>query len=299
MSPASPRLSSTSPSGKWITEIGHRLRTAFDWGMGILLVISIGWLGDTLPSSENRLFGLDHNASLLLASCAVLISALYLYWSRERFLPVRSLHSHSAPKAHKVLISCISPSSYLFEIHRKDDGTRSLRIKDKRDGAMRELQLTWDIEIDAENKQLSELHWNWQQILRGIRLHATKLERIYLIGSSEDERGQGSFDQLKQCAALLRGYLGDGTEIIPGNEAVDFEDLNALYHSLSGCISDAHNANYRADEIIIDATGGLKTTSIAAALVTLHNPRHEFQYIGNNGKALSYNVISRPRSELE
>ncbi len=282
-----------------MSSVGNFLRTAFDWGIGILLAISIGWLGDTLPFNENRLFGLDHNRSLLLAAVAVISSAFYLYWSRERFLPVRSLLSHSAPKAHKVLICCISPSSRRFEIRQQKDGSRLLRIQDKGDGPMRELPLSWNIGIDAENEQLSALRWNWQQILRGIQLHAPRLQRLYLIGSSEDERGQGSFGQLPQCAELLRGYLGDATEILPGTKATDFEDLSALYQALTDSINDARNAGYRADEIIIDATGGLKTTSIAAALVTLHNPRYEFQYIGNDGKAKSYNVISRPRSELE
>lgn len=140
--------------------------------------------------------------------------------------------------------------------------------------------------------------WNWQQQLRTLALHLPRLERVYLIGSSGTG---GSHAHLETFARLIRCYCGPVPVV--WDDGIDFEDIEAIYKRALKFIIEAEQGTtgdgrrFRQDDIIIDATGGTKTASIAAGLVTLHN-RVKFQYVNNSGQIVAYEMIYEPSRAL-
>ena len=74
---------------------------------------------------------------------------------------------------------------------------------------------------------------------------------------------------------------------------VEFEDFNALHRCLRGIISqEKKDADLKDEDIVIDVTGGQKTTSIAGATITF-NTRVTFQYVQTRHpfEVYAYDVI--------
>lgn len=83
---------------------------------------------------------------------------------------------------------------------------------------------------------------------------------------------------------------------------IEFEDLQALYDNFNEIIQKVTTElGLAQNDIMIDVTGGTKTASIAAALVTLHHPPIEFQYVRTETPfdVLSYNVVTTNPVHLE
>jgi len=80
---------------------------------------------------------------------------------------------------------------------------------------------------------------------------------------------------------------------------VDFEDIEALQTRFDHWIEHFRAQGIAEPDIILDATGGQKTTSIAAALTTLRWNRIEFQYVQtrkpNNVLGFNLAVDTGPR----
>ena len=159
--------------------------------------------------------------------------------------------------------------------------------------------------------------WPWQQILRGLRPHLVDdaqgnptLQHIFLIGSPGEK---GSFQALPRLRRFLLAVLGDtitirigspkihDTALVTDEQArklmneedagVDFEDFTKLVPFLEQTlhrISSRFDIAY--DQIMIDATGGQKPTSIAAAAITLKS-QVRFQYVRTgSGDVLPFDI---------
>jgi CRISPR-associated protein (Cas_Cas02710) len=138
----------------------------------------------------------------------------------------------------------------------------------------------------------AKVYWNWQPLLRTLERHQDALRRVVLIGSAGPE---GSYGALRAADCLVRTCLPEVVVHAVG-EAVDFEDVDELLR----CIGDAvryfldHGVEER--EILVDATGGQKTTSIAAAVFTL-NTAVNFQYVQTNSpfEVVEYDLLVQSR----
>lgn len=128
--------------------------------------------------------------------------------------------------------------------------------------------------------------WNWQQLLRALEPHAHhSLERLHLIFSATVKRSDpaggtrevaGSDQRSADALALLGSY---GLSVKPPTSSVvDFENLDAVVAELRRVIRAEFGAAYGARDVVVDVTGGFKTTSIAGALLTLNNEAL-FQYV--------------------
>jgi len=119
---------------------------------------------------------------------------------------------------------------------------------------------------------------------------------VYLLGST-NPHGAGSFEWLDHCKALIENYFKQ-VQIIK-KEVSDFENLEELVELINSIIHEARNNAIDERKIIVDVTGGQKTASIAAALVTLHN-RVTFQYVQTNDpyEVIAYNVKFEDFPEL-
>jgi hypothetical protein len=137
-----------------------------------------------------------------------------------------------------------------------------------------------------------ELYWNWQQLLRALEPHAGgALECLHLVLSATVQKplpGGGSREvagsdrHREDVLALLGSYrLSTST---PKASVVDFENLDAVVAELRRVIQE-FGAAYGARDVVVDVTGGLKTTSIAGALLTLNNEAL-FQYVQSRPDAI-------------
>lgn len=162
--------------------------------------------------------------------------------------------------------------------------------KDRQPG--KEVSLPLDIEHDTSTSADPPLpQWTWQQTLRAAKRNRDSLQHIVLVGSTN---GSGTKDQLSLCERFLRAYFPD-VKIEPLPATADFENIEQLMGLLKQAVGHLNDVGYPDRDIIVDCTGGQKTASIAAALVTLDHPDLMFQYVGTGAsadKVLGFNVAS-------
>lgn len=243
-----------------------------DWVFTVLAVGLLGWSLWALYDRRRELFG---------------VQVLSFNLARNRPRPC--------------LILLVSPQRF------KDRKTEALRDRLQRDSQGRwfidnpENQLTGDLRKDVECISSFALspQWPWQQILRGLNPHLPNLRRVWLIGSGGSE---GSAQELDLLAEFLRSYkLGFDVLIDPDrlrDGGLSFEDFGALTNRLRAVMNEEVRLARSKDEsrIVIDVTGGPKTTSIAAASVTL-NSAATFQYVQTvpNHDVLTYDIVFASR----
>lgn len=150
-------------------------------------------------------------------------------------------------------------------------------------------EITFTGNLKSDIASLNGTRWNWQQILRAVKEHQSRLNRIHLIGSKGEG---GSHGWLQACRSLLQRYF-PAASIYVFQEPIDFEDLDSLRKVIQQIIGDEVKQEVPEEEIIVDAAGGQKTTSIAVALATL-NSKVTFQYVQttDNPEVIVYDVVS-------
>jgi len=230
-------------------------------GLSTLLFVLQGFLADFFKAEKafiDRMAWLPFYAAhpaLTTAFVLFLMVAVLclLYTIVPTYMPVRSLTAARKPRPRRVLLL---PLSRLAPAHLKN--------------------LTGDIDTDIA--RLDQDASNFAQVLRGIQAHRERLELVVLLGSKGEG---GSHLQLSEAMAAL-GTVFPGLRIQPAARAIDFENVDEIYRELHRLIerlgAGEFGSRYPESEIMVDATGGQKTTSIAAALVTLHNAV-SFQYV--------------------
>lgn len=149
------------------------------------------------------------------------------------------------------------------------------------------IALSGNIVNDLEEFGKMGSWWNWLQILRGIKPHAT-LEEICIL-ASRDKNGKGSYLQLDDCKSLLQLYLENIriTHII-----TDFSDMGEMSEDIRktiGIIKDRKENKITDEEIIFDVTGGTKVVSIAMASITYSNSM-SIQYIDNDANSSVHQI---------
>ncbi len=261
--------------------------------LGIAFAVGVSWFADAVKGESLFVWLLGEGrvaswGGMALSLGWTAIFGFWLYQRRKTFLPMRHIHPRHEVAPHKVLIACVSNQFAKIKIN----SVIQIIFTDDRNGQKTEVPvlLTGRLLDDKENPDLSKRKWSWQQLLRGIASHVKSLEQIYLIGSSGHN---GSYKDLRDCKALLAKYCNPGTKIEEFGEAIDFEDVDAVYSNLERAIREAKKKGFALVDVVIDATGGQKTTSIAAAMATLRYPEIEFQYVQTAGtKVLAYNVVT-------
>ncbi len=133
---------------------------------------------------------------------------------------------------------------------------------------------------------------NVLQVIRAIEPHIEKVKHIVFIFSSGKD---GSAKDREQYKLLFQMLLPADVIINDQLEPVDFEDINELERCIIECCDNLVK-QHRLDEsdIVIDATGGNKTASIAAVMATLDRPNLEFQYVQTNEpyEVKAYNAMA-------
>ncbi|GBD96755.1 MAG TPA: hypothetical protein ENG83_07435 [Nitrospirae bacterium] len=112
--------------------------------------------------------------------------------------------------------------------------------------------------IEKDIAELNKISWNWQQILRGLLPHKSSLEHLYLVGSKGDN---GSFKDLDKATNFIGKYFKN-IRIAKHDRAIDFENFDVLVKALEKTILLLKKHDLTEKDIVIDVTGGHKTTSI-------------------------------------
>lgn len=258
-------------------------------------VIAISWLADGLKGEclfEPWWGACDQDAMLLRICLAAIAFIVFAFVARvlvEDWLPVQHFAHNKKVAPHKVLIM---PLSTFNPVPQKDEqGRWVVQDKDGQDRQVEGVILQGDLEHDihALESNNKTRKWNGLPFLRGLKPHLVdnKLERLFLIGSNGDD---GSSQQLDALCQVARQYTDAYIEPI---RDIDFHSVKDLQGELESLIKKVLGKNYKENDIIIDVTGGPKTTSIAGALASLEWPGVEFQYVdtAHDHGVHSYNVV--------
>lgn len=240
-------------------------------------LISAGWLGDLIKEGEGEIAPFAALSLPDIYICHLGVTLLFFiasswlaYHLGKELLPLRHLSPPHQPTPHRVLIMPLSPL-------------------DKLTNEAMPIVLGENTLQDAITK-LKDKRWNGDNLLRAIQAHETKLERLYLVLSSTanaEDDSQQHYEEL-----LLKFCPKSKWE---WKASLDFEEIPALYSMMSDTIKETIRAGYAHQDIMLDCTGGMKATSIAAALATLHYKKIEVQYVQTNSrKVLAYDMQSMP-----
>lgn len=154
-----------------------------------------------------------------------------------------------------------------------------------------------DILGDAELLANSNCRWNWEMILRAIYPHIKELKTLHLIGSNGKE---GSFCELQVCRDWLQGYFAS-TEVALQcySEPVDFNEFAEIEKTIEVILHKEKKTGTHHRNICIDVTGGMKPTSIAAAMTT-YRSELSIQYVHTNSKeAIIYDIVLASSPETD
>ncbi|MFC7452230.1 hypothetical protein [Insolitispirillum peregrinum] len=258
--------------------------------LSLAVVVSAGWVGDFAQDLIKQLepwwtetTGFTSTTTLILGVLLSFVifcaTALWLYHLRGAFLGTRArMVGQTSGKQRTVLIMGLSPDNPA-----QAEGLQRMR----------------DTEIE-QYIQNGPRH-PWQQNLRIVwdhmkeQSHPKTMKAILVIAS------EASCPHFSNFQAILMGRLGDAIQrgIINGgipeikmvtSDGIDFEDYNSVTDALNSAVDKAmKDHEVRHNEICIDATAGLKTFSIAAAITTL-NRQLVFSYVNNNGEPRYYDA---------
>ena len=272
------------------------LRKVLAASLTLTTIVTAGWVGDGLKGE--CLFepwlgacGESHLSLLcrVLAAGVLFGLSLYgLYRITKGLLPFRHLAQTPSVAGHRVLIAALSP----FTPQPRVEADNSVVIED----GDKRVVLTGNLDTDIGAFTTMSWRWNGQQFLRALRPHvqARTLEHLVLLGSPGP---RGSFDSLAAAEQLARLYAPSvAAQHHP--VAIGPEDIESLQQAFNMWIERFRKQGIAEKDIILDVTGGQKTTSIAAALTTLHSDRIEFQYVQTEPKkpgeeihVIGFNVV--------
>lgn len=235
------------------------------------------WIKDTTCNDCTMRFFLFELVFLLFS----IALAAVLYSRRSTFLPIeiRKITPPNQVNPNKILVLAISRANWVWSAKElsQTNGTH-LSLPDKLNDVL------------ATMSTLQERNFfSWEQILRAVKAHEARLERIILVGSSGEN---GTAKNFAECRKMIEHYFPKLTDDSFDLQEANFDSLDELLNIYRQIIKEHASSE---DEIMIDITSGTKVVSIAAAMVTLEHPKVEFQYVETNDakRIRSFNVESK------
>ncbi|MDP2361399.1 MAG: hypothetical protein Q8O14_11745 [bacterium] len=233
----------------------------------LLFIVGTSWIADEVREMVFR--GESHQLWALTSAVVMMaLGASCLLALAEEMIPVRSLGRSATVQPHKAMIALLS-------VPKNPEKLEKLIQEDN----------DLDAAIDSMTGD------SWQQLFRGLRLHKDSLSWLTLVTSRN-----GSDQHTELARRIIKRLL---PQCRVGEDTVDdFEDIEASMSALQRQLKLLHEEGFASKDIILDATGGMKPTSIAVALATLMDKELQFQYVSNKGSLCSYNVVAATRNNL-
>jgi len=245
-----------------------------------LAVITLGWVGNLLQDNLQLVDVLrcpSFWGNLTLSIFLFVLFTGLAYRFGESLLPLRYLSKAHPPKPRKVLIIPLSP---LNDSSPKAATTVAVR-------AALTKQPNLHAAIDHIKKLPALARWNGDNFLRALAAHEGELEKVVMIASYNVFDAVNGRDDYE---AILQQFF---PVVALHWQLTDFDDIDETYQLLVSEIEQAVCGGYTNKDIMLDCTGGIKATSIAAALATLHYKEVEVQYVQTNTReVLAYNMQS-------
>ena len=284
----------TTPAGRQLLALGLTAAVAVsaNWiaaASGEILLHVLDAMSDVVESTHNA--GLAQWAYLGISTSVFILASISLYDLSRHLFAARQVSCRVATEsdARSCLIFFVSREGrFNPKFQRFDEwlDVATWKVCDPVSGVQVPLTFSLGTDITALDAFKEPRFWAWQQMLRGLEPHLPRLERVWLIGSGGSD---GSYHDLTRCRLWLERYgltgrvQVDDAVNFEGQHGVNFENFQELKQRLDDVIRrEKELAGTDADRrIVIDATGGQKTTSIAAAAATL-NSDVVFQYVQTN-----------------
>jgi hypothetical protein len=211
---------------------------------------------------------------------ALLITLLSLYALHTQIAGGKVVQlQEQTLRPHKVLIMWLStgPGHETFSHSQKGEPQVSWRRGAETTGPF---TLTHDPDADATSS--GNPRWNMWQHLRAVQPHQAQLQALYMLVTAASE------PRFEFAQQLHRHYLGLGEAVIRPPTPVEEHNIQAQIDQVNQLVAQikAENPGVKDSDIMIDCTGGLKLSSIAAACATLNNPI-ELQYVNTDPEDLS------------
>lgn len=253
----------------------------------------LDWFGESIRNTPG--IKLVFALVLLAGLCA---TAYWLHRSRSAWgAPARLLDQRPGGEPRKVLVVGLSKPSK--EIKGFDLGKDASIILYK--DATGDLLKIHSLDDALENMQQDEVRHNWQQSLRAVNHHAKEQLKLLVVVPSSGNDGSGQHTE--QFKAWMNHYKHTGrwkNFDVETVTAANYEHFKELQDSYIAAIRLAEKMGFKESDVVIDVTAGQKTTSIAAAMVTL-TTEADFQYIqtAKPFEPITYSVVSESRRDLE
>lgn len=154
--------------------------------------------------------------------------------------------------------------------------------------------------LDLKDRDASQ-RWIWEMPLRAIQHHCPVVDEVTIVCSPQSlvqvrwflTIAHEYFPELKLFVWAIsdaaerreRIAMADVLDDVSRWIVPDFEDLDDLTGSIRDLLDRLASANVRDEDIVIDFTGGQKTTSVVAAGITF-NRRINAQYVRTEGRFL-------------
>lgn len=140
-------------------------------------------------------------------------------------------------------------------------------------------------DADADAKATNTGWWNMWQHLRAVQPHASQLRRLHMLVSAGPK---GSVQRHDDAAQVLKHYLRLDDKVIAPPTLINEHDIQSQIETVRQLIAQIKKTmpGISDDDIMVDCTGGLKLSSIAAACATLNNAI-ELQYVNTDPTDLS------------
>lgn len=265
---------------QWLTRFPESLRASWRLLLGIaFLPVATSWLADYAREWVHDGGSQWQTADVILLVLAVIVlfvaAAFLLSAAGSVLVRVSRLERADAVRPHRVWVGALSP----LQGWRWEDGA----FVATRGEPVRVELPAGDPMAAAERMQARMQRCPWEQVVRGLRPHTARLERVFLLTSPG-----GSANDFDACAAMIRHVLGRPVEVMQKQCA--FDSLDDLLSNLRAVVREAGGAR----DTILDITGGFKLVSIAAAMVSLEDPELELQYVLTEGdkQVLAFNVVT-------
>jgi hypothetical protein len=218
----------------------------------------------------------------------------------ERFLKQRELSLNGVSGVKHLILPLTAPNI----APQIEDGKTVFK-----DGEANSVALTGELQKDIE--LLGTLNrCNWQQMLRAIQPHCKTLQSVWIIGSNgtndnsplqgrlepEVQTEGGSVGYAEIARKMISKYLNSDAKVhcckiksTANSNGLKFQDYFAVEQLVLAVIAKIKKTFRGASEadIMIDTTGGLKSTSIVGAAITFRR-QTRFQYIDTGGSNTPY-----------
>ncbi len=279
-----------------------KIKNSIPWPALLLIMVTIliSNVGGNILSDLFDLLKLPIWLQIIIIIPIVYILLIISYQERGKLFPFKMLSKHIC-EPHKGLIILLSDCN--CSIENKCFPLKITKVdKDDKDNITKVIEKNIKGEsLEDDIKAVDGIKWNWQQLLRGLLPHIKSLEIAYLIGSKDtcDDSGKlikkGSHNDINNAHLIISKYFPEIREIKMLEKQIDFEDFDELIKYINKSIIYIKNTGIDEKDIIIDVTGGMKTTSIAGAVVTM-NKKVKFQYVQTfvPFKTIAYDVKTVP-----